>query len=214
MHWNIETIFAWFVVFFGLGAFWLIFDHKYGERVFRIGYNWTHRNPLPANAEIGFLSAQPWRNQFSRAFWIATVQFGALAYLTHENPLTYLLIWVCGIVATFLGILSGKAIGKAFDNSDVVFDTAEKVSRGEISLKPQYEMAKEAVKDAVADATAKTLDAVEAVKNTAKEYLKKPAPEVKPVVPACPDQSVGEAPKPVEPEPDPYAAINKYANKS
>jgi hypothetical protein len=128
MQWNTESVLTWVLLNVVVGAIWLVLDRKIGEKVFRFGYNFSHRDPLPEGEEIGFLYGHnSLEERFYRASYIAVSQFLIYWWYSHESFATYFLFLVLCIPATFAGIYLGQYIGNPFE-------FAKKVRSGEVSF--------------------------------------------------------------------------------
>lgn len=190
MNWNTETVLSFAFINVVLGVVWLVIDRKFGEWIFRFGYNVSHRDPLPPGEEIGFLFGRHgFENRFRRVCWLATIQFLVFWWYSHETFMTYFLFLVLSIPATYAGVyLLGQYLGSPFE-------TAERYKRGEFSLAPYFNDMAAFVLKCLA-AVSGYLPSISLGRAKAHEVRAEPV-EV----------------KPPEPTVDPYEVIDKYTRR-
>lgn len=188
MNWNTETVISWIIINVVLGVVWMVLDRKFGESIFRFGYNFSHRDPLP-QGEVGFLYGhEGFESRFRRICWIAVVQFLVFWWYSHETFMTYFLFFILSVPATYVGVyLLGQYAGSPFE-------VVDKYKRGEISLAPYIT----SLKDFAGRCWSFISDYLPSFRSAVKENVVEVHPEVV---------------APPEPKVDPREAIRKFTGE-
>jgi hypothetical protein len=124
---------TWLPVFLVLGAVIHVVDHHLGSRIYRWWYNMTHRDPLPKEIIRGFVFEQPARVRFQVAIILAALQSG-LAAFGGANPIIELLTVIVEVPVAMVGFYCGPFLDQIWTRKDTVFDTVDKLEKGELSV--------------------------------------------------------------------------------
>lgn len=113
----------WIILFILLGAFWYVMDRRFGVKWYRRWFNLTHRDPLPAGVEAGFIYNRKSRHKAVMATLLSTVQtVAALFTLESINLLVELILWIVEVPMTMLGFMIGPWAYRLWKGRDEVFD--------------------------------------------------------------------------------------------
>jgi hypothetical protein len=102
----------WYVIcslllYFLSGMSFYLLDMRLGVKFQSWRYKVTHKGPLPAGQEFGFL----YNRRYTVKFWWAGILtlFISLGFILvmHTNPVVGVFTWVFDVVMTFLGIVCG-----------------------------------------------------------------------------------------------------------
>lgn len=186
---SIGFFLSWFLVFVLCGAMVYVFDRTRGVRVYRWLYDMTHEQPLAADVSTGFVFHRSAQTRFTIAVIVSIFQSVA-AVLERLSSVTHEILSVfVEVPCIMLGFYLGPTLWRIWSRRDEVFNTVDKIEKGEISIK-----------DEVQEASHKAVSKVK---------------EVLGVEHQGPDETASAAPEKVEapePEPDPKELMGKYLN--
>lgn len=182
---------SWFVVLFLFGAGLYVFDRYRGVKVYRWFYDMTHKNPLDAKIDRGFIYNQKNHTRFLFAIAFSVMQSSsALIYEASTFAQEFLSV-ILEVPCLMLGFYIGPTFFKLWASKEKVFDKVDMIERGHISIQKEVKEFSDA--------------AVSKIRETIN------LPETKEVSP----QVIKSSPQPkVEPEPDPKSLISKYIKGS
>ena len=191
--------FTWMLAFIVIGAGWYVIDRSVGTGFYRWWYGMTHRDPLPADVERGFIYNQPAKIRFPAAILIAVIQSIVSVQDGQSDFSIELLSIFLEVPVIMLGFFIGPKVYNWWVSRDHLLQKVDKIEKGEIDLgrklKEASDRASEMVHGAIND-------------------FRHPEKDEKSVEPARPgDGSVTAVEIPPEPEPDPRAFMDKYLRK-
>lgn len=178
--------FSWFVVLAFAGAGLYVWDRGTGVKVYRWFYDMTHKSPLAADVQRGFIFHRTSQSRFTLAVVIAVVQSGFALAFEASTVAQELLSVIIEAPCLMLGFAFGPVLYRLWVRRDDMFETVDQIESGELSLS-------EKVKEMSQKALSKVTDAV---------IPDEPAPPA----PAA-------AAKPPEEEIDPKKFMSRYLNR-
>ena len=125
-----QTILVGMLARFFAGVLCYIWDRKTGVKLYRKYYDKSHKDPLPAGTEMGYIYNRSTKMKLKRAAWLSVFVSG-FSLLYGVNFLTEFLHWLSGIVVIFLGFLVGK-FWVHCKGSDKALAFAEKIDHADI----------------------------------------------------------------------------------
>lgn len=150
-----QYVVFWAILFTVLGMVWYNFDRRWGVKVYRRWYGLTHKDPLPAGEERGFIYKRSTSAKVTAATVVSTIQSILAVWNSEVNPLVELIMWVAEVPVTLLGFYAGPFAYALWQKKEAVFETIDKVESGEVSIAAEAgELAHrfgEGVKDAAVD---------------------------------------------------------------
>lgn len=122
------------IVFLLVGAIIHSIATRAGMRVYRWWYRMTHEFPLAPDAEQAILARQPVKIRVITATLLSSIISLIALRVAHANALTEMLLWVVGIVVIYVGFMAGPAFGELWGKKEKVFDTVDRIERGELDI--------------------------------------------------------------------------------
>lgn len=189
-------------VFFFWGAVWYNIDMAFGVPVNRWWYNVTHKEPLPAGTERGFLYR---RRTKVKAFWatlFSTAQTLAVMYYSDQiNILIELFAWALQVPCMIFGMqILGRPFGRWWSKRDEFFNQLDRLEAGETTLGDEAHR--------LATRVAERVRSRDKTGEDAATTRQESAPPASAPVPAAPPEEKTE-----EPEPDAAELIRKYTDR-
>src|SRR3989339_1311028 len=121
-----EYVALCFILFTIFGIIGYHFDRRYGTKIYRIWYNWTNKNPLPENVELGFIHNQSTKKKVAILTTISTIQSFLMIWKADVNPLGELAMLFAEIPFAMLGFYLGPKIFPIWNKKDEFFDAFDK----------------------------------------------------------------------------------------
>lgn len=109
-------------------------DRRFGVAIYRWWYNFSHKEPLPAETIRGFIYNRPAKNRATMATIVSLLESLVVVYFLHINPLVGLIVWLVGIPLTLIGFLIGPFSYRLWQKREVLFQTVDKVEAGQIDV--------------------------------------------------------------------------------
>lgn len=132
-------ILLYVMVFVVLGVLTYFADRRYGERLYRWCWNLSHKDPLPADAERGFIVGRKNRERITPAVILTLASMFALHYLGEHDVVTVVLKgallmfpgYMIGFFITGLAMREGKPTRTV---ADKVFKVMDDIEEGKMSI--------------------------------------------------------------------------------
>jgi hypothetical protein len=175
------------------GAVLFIVDCKVGVRAYRWWHDLTHREPLPADVEQGFVVNRKANARFTAATLVALAQSG-VGVAFGASPFTAMLTIALQVPVLMAGFYLGPALRRLWRRKDPLLAVVDKLESGETSIGAEVKRASTKVAGALR-----------------REELAAPL-EVVPL--EAPPLPPAEVPVPApEPEPDPVEAMRRFTKR-
>jgi hypothetical protein len=174
------------------GAVLYVIDCKVGVRAYRWWYDLTHREPMPADVEQGFILNRKANARFTAATLVALAQNGA-ALGFGVDPFLAMLTIALEVPVLMAGFYLGPALRRLWQRKDPLLAVVDKIESGETSIGAEMKRATTKVADVLRGDEAAALPDVVA--------LEAPPPPAEPAVP------------PPAPEPDPVEAMRRFTKR-
>lgn len=198
--------FTWMLAFIVIGAGWYVVDRSIGIGFYRWWYDMTHRDPMPADVNRGFIYNQPAKVRFTAAVAIAVIQ-SATAVLDGSGDFSIELLSVfLEVPVIMLGFFAGPRVYAIWGDRERLLDRVDELERDGVSVSDHLRSATRgaatAVKSALDDLRSR--DEAEPAEGTPTT-----APAEEPSVESRPNAGVDRSEK----EPDAQQLMNRYLRR-
>lgn len=146
------NITAWIIVFIVYGAFFYFLDRWVGVSIYKWYYDMTHKTPLGADIEKGFLHNQKAKVRFVNACVLALF-LSILNYYCSDklNPLYAFLSWLIQVPLVFIGLCIGPVLYRLWCKKDKLFKTVDEIENGKIDVTKKIKDVAQSVKKDIFD---------------------------------------------------------------
>jgi hypothetical protein len=126
-------------VFVGIGAVMYFADYRFGAPIYRRMWNLWHKNSLPEDVKRGFIVGRTTKERILPTALLTVLSVLGLHYFGERDVIMLLLkaagLMLPGLLLGFL--LTGLAMreGRTHTTADKVFETMDRIERGEVGLK-------------------------------------------------------------------------------
>lgn len=125
---------SWLVVVFFLGMAWYVFDRSVGYKLYKLWYNWTNKEKLPDNAEMGFVYKRKAKVRVAWATAISAFQSALAIYGSDVNPFFELICFFFEIPVILAGFYAGPGLYYIWSRKDKALDKLDRIESGEVNL--------------------------------------------------------------------------------
>lgn len=134
MFTEVLYVISWVLVFLLLGAVWYVIDRRLGVKVQRWFYNMTHKDPLPASEERGFIYRRKAKTRFAAATLLASIMGIATLLQGEFNPFLEVMAFILVVPVIMTGFYFGPQVDRFWERKDDILDKVDKIESGEISM--------------------------------------------------------------------------------
>ena len=175
------------------GALLYVIDARMGVRAYRWWYDLTHRDPLPADVERGFILNRKANARFSVAIVVALVQTWIALEMGWLDPFLAMLTVLLEVPVLMGGFYLGPGLRNLWRRKDPLLAVVDQLESGETSIGAEMKRVTGRVTEGL-------------------RREERPPPPAVEAAPAPPP--VADAPPPApEPEPDPVEAMRRFTKR-